>query len=193
MKPSGLAPTNRGPFWKKRASGVTLCTLCTSRFWPPFHRCSQSILLPSDGPVWSWRCWEAATHSFASSNVPAIISRNTPPSGSSAGSLLPRSCRTAMRNEHGNVKRFGVNNLILGREVEPLYRLENCGIFIKVSRMKFEAKTTPVRCFVPPAVMKDFAGVRGLVKNAVEATPRSVTLSSALMQARTFSNSSPKK
>ena len=45
-----------------------------------------------------------------------------------------------------------------------------------------EKNTTPVRVFVPPQVVKDFAGVRGRVQNAVAASPQSVSFSVALQQ-----------
>lgn len=47
-------------------------------------------------------------------------------------------------------------------------------------------KTTQVRCFVPPQVLKDFAGVRGHVKNAIQASPQSVSLSEVMEQIRIF-------
>jgi hypothetical protein len=55
------------------------------------------------------------------------------------------------------------------------------------------SKTTPVRCYVPPQVVKDFAGVRGRVIAAVKAAPRSVTFLDAVTQIREFGLDLPKK
>jgi hypothetical protein len=46
---------------------------------------------------------------------------------------------------------------------------------------------------LPPQVKKDFAGVRGRVKRAVAASPRSVTFAAAIEQVRLFSERSKKK
>ncbi len=55
------------------------------------------------------------------------------------------------------------------------------------------SKTTPVRVYIPPQVMKDFAGVRGRVVAAVRASPRFVTFSDVLKQAEAFSKARPKR
>ena len=52
--------------------------------------------------------------------------------------------------------------------------------------MKVRTATTSIRWRLPTEVVKDFAGVRGRVRNAVEASPQSVTLSNALAQVRRF-------
>jgi hypothetical protein len=45
-----------------------------------------------------------------------------------------------------------------------------------------QKNSTAVRVFIPPQVVKDFAGVRGRVQNAVAASPRSVSFSAAFQQ-----------
>ena len=48
--------------------------------------------------------------------------------------------------------------------------------------------TTKIRTSVPPEVVKDFAGVRGRVQTAIQASPRSVSLPEAQEQIRRFLN-----
>ena len=62
-----------------------------------------------------------------------------------------------------------------------------------LNRVNFTPKTTPVRVHVPPQVVRDFAGVRGRVQNAVAASPQSVSFSAASQQVRTFRRLPPKK
>jgi len=54
-------------------------------------------------------------------------------------------------------------------------------------------KTTPARVFVTSQVLKEFAGVRGRVRTAVAASPRSVSFSEALAQVKSFQAVPPKK
>lgn len=51
----------------------------------------------------------------------------------------------------------------------------------------------PVRCFVPPKIVNEFAGARGRVLAALKEAPRSVTLSDALKQVLLFEKISPRK
>jgi hypothetical protein len=53
-------------------------------------------------------------------------------------------------------------------------------------RMSRELATIPIWDLMPQ-IEKDFAGVRGRVRSAVEASPRSVTFAAAVKQARLFS------
>ncbi len=79
-----------------------------------------------------------------------------------------------------------VGNPSLGYSVNVTRTTEQAG------GMSRETKTLPI-WQVPPRVKRDFAGVRGLVRRAVEASPRSVTLSEAVKQVRLFSQAASKK
>ena len=48
------------------------------------------------------------------------------------------------------------------------------------------SKTATLKYMFPPQVVRDFAGVRGRVRNAVENSPRSVCLADARLQISRF-------
>ena len=58
--------------------------------------------------------------------------------------------------------------------------------------MNLKGKSTRVHCVVPPKVVKDFAGARGLVTSAMKELPQSVSLQQAVEQIRLFSEKSRK-
>ena len=56
-----------------------------------------------------------------------------------------------------------------------------------------QGTTTRVRCLLPPQVVKDFAGVRDRVVNAILGSPQSVSFSEAMRQIHRFEGKALRK